>query len=50
MKGIIIVKQLNNEELNATLGGGIGFWAALAGAAGIFIAGVIDGYIRPNKC
>lgn len=45
-----MLKQLNNEELNSTVGGGIAFWSAVVGAFGVFIAGVIDGYIRPNKC
>lgn len=43
------MKQLSNEELNATTGGGWGFWAVCCGI-GIFAAGVIDGYIRPNRC
>ncbi|MGM9834889.1 MAG: bacteriocin [Bacilli bacterium] len=44
------MKQLSNEELSTTIGGGWGLWAAVCCGIGIFTAGVIDGYIRPNKC
>ncbi len=31
--------------------GGLGFWGGVGiGAIIIFLAGVIDGYVRPTKC
>lgn len=51
MKGEWSIKQVNNSELKELDGGGL----TLLGAAGIvagaiFVIGVIDGYVRPQKC
>ena len=44
-------KELNNQELMNINGGAIK-WALVAffAGAGAFIAGIIDGYLRPFKC
>lgn len=45
------MKELTNEELKTTVGGGFNFGlAALIGAGITFLIGVIDGYIRPLAC
>ena len=42
---------LKNDELTKISGGGIS-WAVISGlvSGGIFLIGVIDGYLRPYKC
>ena len=40
---------LEEKELEQIVGGGYKLLAALT-AVGIFIAGVIDGFLRPLKC
>lgn len=45
------MKVLNKEEMLKISGGGISAWAFFGiGAAIVFIAGVIDGFVRPLKC
>lgn len=46
-----MANELTNIELNAITGGAI-HWGIVAGAIGIFafIAGVVDGYLRPYQC
>ena len=45
------MKVLNNEEMLKVKGGGMSAWAIFGiGAAIVFIAGVIDGFVRPLKC
>jgi len=45
------MKVLNKEEMLKVNGGGISAWAILGiGAAIVFIAGVIDGFVRPLSC
>ncbi len=43
--------KLNEKELETINGGGIS-WSLVAaiGAIGVFIAGVVDGILRPLKC
>ena len=43
--------ELTNVELQKINGGGFG-WAALFGiiSGGIFLIGVLDGYLRPYAC
>ncbi len=42
---------LNEKELENIIGGGISYaFLAAIGAVGVFIAGVIDGIVRPLKC
>ncbi len=42
---------LEENELQMISGGGIGIKIAAAiGAIGVFIAGVIDGILRPLRC
>ena len=41
--------QLTNNELLNITGGGLSLLAGI-GALFTFIIGVIDGYIRPEKC
>lgn len=45
------MNQLNKHELEAIKGGAIS-WAVLSGivSGGIFLIGVLDGYLRPYKC
>ena len=45
------MNKLNNQELETIKGGGLS-WAAIAGivSGGIFLIGVLDGYLRPYKC
>ena len=51
MKGEWSIKQVNNEELKELNGGGIGLLGAAGIVAGaIFLIGVVDGYVRPQKC
>lgn len=40
---------LEEKELNEIVGGGFKFLAVL-GAIGVFLAGVVDGFLRPFKC
>ena len=44
------MKEMSKEELQS-INGGISLLAA-AGlvAAGVFLVGVVDGYVRPKKC
>lgn len=43
--------KLNNEKLKDINGGGISIGAALGiGALAVFIIGVIDGFVNPEKC
>jgi len=45
------MKDLNKEEMLKVNGGGMSAWAIFGiGAAIVFIAGVIDGFVRPLKC
>lgn len=45
------MKQLNKKELSKIQGGGFNAGIAIAIVAGItFIAGIIDGYVRPLAC
>lgn len=51
MKGEWRIKQLSNKELEEMNGGGftlLGIGGAIA--AGIFLVGVIDGFVNPKKC
>lgn len=51
MKGEWHIKQLSNKELEEMNGGGLtllGIGGAIA--AGIFLVGVIDGFVNPKKC
>lgn len=42
---------LKEQELETIVGGGISYSVlAIVGAIGVFIAGVVDGIIRPLKC
>ena len=42
---------LNNNELKQISGGAINWTAAsLIGAAVAFIAGIVDGFLRPIRC
>lgn len=45
------MEKLNNIELENIQGGGLS-WGVLAGivSGGIFLIGVLDGYLRPYKC
>lgn len=40
---------LNNDEMFEVKGGGFALWAAI-GSAVIFVIGVIDGIVNPQKC
>ena len=42
---------IKNNELKNISGGGVS-WAIISGiiSGGIFLIGVIDGYLRPYKC
>lgn len=45
------IKSLNKEDLLKINGGGVSAWAVFGiGAALVFIAGVIDGFVRPLAC
>lgn len=45
------MKVVGNEELKELDGGGISLLGAAGIVAGaIFLIGVIDGYVRPQKC
>ena len=46
-----MIERLDNKELETIKGGGIS-WGILAGlvSGGIFLIGVVDGYLRPYKC
>ena len=45
------MKVLNKEEMIKVNGGGVSAWAIFGiGAAIVFIAGIIDGFVRPLKC
>ena len=42
---------LKDQELNEIVGGGLSYSVlAMLGAIGVFIAGVVDGILRPLKC
>lgn len=42
---------LKEQELTQIVGGGVSYSIlAIIGAVGVFIAGVVDGIIRPLKC
>ncbi len=42
---------LKEQELEMIVGGGISYTImGLIGAIGVFLAGVVDGIIRPLKC
>lgn len=44
------MKEISKEELQE-INGGFSIWAALGlVAGGVFLIGVIDGYVRPKKC
>lgn len=45
------MEKLNNLELESIKGGAVS-WGVLAGivSGGIFLIGVLDGYLRPYKC
>lgn len=42
--------QLNQEELINIEGGAIRAWLIIGVGVAVFVAGVIDGYLRPLKC
>ncbi len=42
--------KLNEQELLSIEGGIKYSILAIVGAVGIFIAGVVDGFLRPYKC
>ena len=45
------MKRINEQELMHIEGGGIGKGILIAiGAIGIFLIGVVDGFLRPLKC
>lgn len=41
---------VNKEVLNEVKGGGHGALLATLGAIGVFLAGLVDGIIRPLRC
>ncbi len=42
---------LKEQELNEIIGGGVSYsLIAAVSAIGVFLAGVIDGILRPLKC
>jgi len=44
------MRHLNNESLER-ITGGLSTWAAIGiSAIVIFLAGVVDGIVHPNKC
>ena len=45
----MILKELNNTELENINGGGATLWLVLGGI-GILIVGILDGYRNPTKC
>lgn len=46
-----MIMILKEEELENIVGGGISYsLLAILGAIGVFIAGVVDGIVRPLKC
>ena len=47
-KGEVLKMVLKKEELNEVIGGGISL--SILGAIGVFIAGVVDGFMRPLRC
>ena len=42
--------KLSKEELQNIYGGGAGLILIGIGALCVFIAGIIDGFVRPLKC
>ena len=44
-----VIKELNEKELKQINGGGIGI-GLLITAGIVFLAGLLDGYVRPSKC
>ena len=44
------MKEISKEELQELDGGFSLLAAAGIVAAGVFIVGVVDGYVRPKKC
>ncbi len=45
------MERIKEEELLQVAGGGIGKGILVAiGAIGIFLIGVVDGFLRPLKC
>lgn len=45
------MKEIGKEELKNIDGGGLSLLGAIGLiGAGIFLIGVIDGYVRPKKC
>ena len=50
-KGEVLKMVLKKEELNEVIGGGISLSIlGIIGAIGVFIAGVVDGFLRPLRC
>ncbi len=48
---MINIKRTNNEELKQITGGGLSFLGGLGIAGGIiFLIGVINGFVNPEKC
>ena len=48
---MISIKQTNNNELKQITGGGLSFLGGLGIFGGIvFLIGVIDGFVNPEKC
>ncbi len=46
-----MIMVLKEQELEKVVGGGIGYSVvAILGAIGVFIAGVVDGILRPLRC
>ena len=45
------IKQANTNELKQITGGGLSFLAGLGIVGGlVFLIGVIDGFVNPDKC
>ena len=50
-KGEVLKMVLKKEELNEVIGGGSSLSIlGIIGAIGVFIAGVVDGFLRPLRC
>ena len=41
---------INKEELKEIRGGGFRWVLAGVAAIGVFISGIVDGFLRPNSC
>ncbi len=46
-----MIMILKEQELESVVGGGIAYSVlAIIGAVGVFLAGVVDGILRPLRC